>query len=87
MRSKRKLFTGNKPIGSSNTDGKVLKSRRLAREITSKYHVIQNELDLLNKKMSEKMTTDEKKQTNEKIQALKQDMNDIGGIDRYQQVL
>lgn len=43
---KRKLFLGVSPIG-----GPVLKSRRHARKITSKFHSIQNKVYLLEKKM------------------------------------
>ena len=43
---KRKLFLGVSPIG-----GPVLKSRRHARNITSKFHTIQNKVCLLEKNM------------------------------------
>jgi hypothetical protein len=42
MGRKRKLYLGIKPIGRC-----VIKSRRLARHITSQYHIIQNEKNIL----------------------------------------
>ena len=75
MGRKRKLHLGNTPIG-----GAAVKSRRLARSITSQYHVIQNERSLINQDNS---LTDHERQT--KLEALNEQMESIGGTNKYQQ--
>lgn len=75
MGRKRKLHLGSTPIG-----GAPVKSRRLAREITSKYHVIQNE-----KALVEKETDLSEKAKRQKINALDEQMAELGGTNRYQQ--
>ena len=75
MGRKRKLHLGNTPIG-----GAAVKSRRLAREITSKYHVIQNEKSHVAKEAD---LSDEAKQ--QKLSALDEQMVELGGTNRYQQ--
>ena len=79
-----------KPIG-----GVVVKSRRLARKITSAYHEIQNERKRLLDAVADGVsaTTDHCTQTSMldemdraiKLKALDERMKDIGGTDRYQQ--
>lgn len=74
MPRKRKLLLGNEPIG-----GKALKSRRVARSVTSKYHEIRNELQSLSTlELPPKMKK-------EKQKALETKLIDIGGIQKYQQ--
>lgn len=75
MGRKRKLHLGNKPIG-----GAPVKSRRLARTITSKYHVIQNEKKLVEHDIS--LSESEKK---DKLAALDDEMEKMGGTNKYQQ--
>ena len=75
MGRKRKLNLGTKPIG-----GTAVKSRRLAREITSKYHVIQNEKSLIAKETDLSEAAKQKK-----INALDEQMAELGGTNRYQQ--
>lgn len=75
MGRKRKLHLGSTPIG-----GAAVKSRRLAREITSKYHVIQNE-----KALVEKETELSAKAKQQKLSALDEQMTELGGTNRYQQ--
>jgi 25S rRNA (adenine2142-N1)-methyltransferase len=75
MGRKRKLFLGTEPIG-----GKVMKSRRKARFVTSQYHNIRNEISAIdNNSLIRPDDKDEKKKLlNEKLEA-------IGGVDKYQQ--
>jgi 25S rRNA (adenine2142-N1)-methyltransferase len=75
MGRKRKLHLGNTPIG-----GAPVKSRRLARSITSQYHVIQNERSLVTQDGT--LTEKEREQ---KLQSLEKQMEDMGGTNRYQQ--
>src|SRR2546423_765110 len=75
MGRKRKLFTGTKPIG-----GPTLKSRRVARVVTSKYHSIRNEQAQVTQ--SNDLSAVEKQ---EKLNTLEQQLNEIGGTNRYQQ--
>lgn len=75
MGRKRKLHLGNKPIG-----GAPVKSRRLAREITSQYHVIQNEKSLIAKE-----TSLNEKEKQQRLAALDAKMDEIGGTNAYQQ--
>ena len=78
---KRKLFTGNKPIGE-----KPVKSRRVARKITSTFHNIQNELAQIKSKASSgdrgQVSTRAEK---DRIAELEMQMKRNGGVDRYQQ--
>jgi hypothetical protein len=75
MGRKRRLHLGNTPIG-----GAPVKSRRVARVITSQYHVIQNERQRLHNDsgLSEL-------ERSEKLAALDKEMEDIGGTNKYQQ--
>ena len=75
MGRKRKLHLGNTPIG-----GGAMKSRRIARNVTSQYHVIQNERSLV---MQNTTLSEEQKQ--ERLAELEQRMTDIGGTNKYQQ--
>lgn len=75
MGRKRKLHLGTVPIG-----GAPVKSRRLARSITSQYHVIQNERNLV---LSDTTIPDSEK--SKKLAGLEQKMEEIGGTNRYQQ--
>lgn len=70
----RKLHLGCKPIG-----GAPVKSRRLARAITSQYHVIQNEKSLIAKEILNE------KEKHQRLSALDAKMNEIGGTNAYQQ--
>ena len=72
---KRRLLLGTTPIG-----GKAVKSRRKAREVTSAYHNIQNELSQVQKDGT--LTTMEKE---ERKRGLMKQMEAIGGVDKYQQ--
>jgi 25S rRNA (adenine2142-N1)-methyltransferase len=66
MKRKRKLFTGVVPIG-----GPSVKSRRLARKITSKFHELNNKLgDTKN---------------SEEIANIEQEIELLGGRNRYQE--
>jgi len=67
MGKKRRLFTGNAPIG-----GKGLKSRRVARVVTSKYHAIRNEMQSCG-------------DNKERMAELEKELEAIGGTDKYQQ--
>jgi 25S rRNA (adenine2142-N1)-methyltransferase len=93
MGRKRKLLTGVVPIG-----GPSLKSRKKAREVTSRYHSIRNELELINNNKSGKgidnrdtrdTETDGKDTldmiTSTKVAALEKELEDIGGTNRYQE--
>jgi 25S rRNA (adenine2142-N1)-methyltransferase len=73
MKNKRKFYFGNNPIG-----GKVIRSRRVARQITSKYHEIQS--DLANIKSHPSSSGSKKR-----LQVLKEELQLIGGIEAYQQ--
>lgn len=74
MGRKRKLLLGNHPIG-----GKPLKSRRLARIVTSKYHKIRNEIEKLS---NSTLPAAQKKQQQIK---LADELEQLGGIEAYQQ--
>lgn len=73
--AKKRLFTGNAPIG-----GKPLKSRRLARKVTSKFHDTRNQLAILETRSD--IPESEKERVRQEI---KQEIENIGGIDAYQQ--
>lgn len=75
MGRKRKLHLGNVPIG-----GAPVKSRRLARTITSQYHVIQNERTLVQNNSA--LSAAER---SKKLADLDVEMEKIGGTNRYQQ--
>ncbi len=66
MGRKRKLFTGSTPIG-----GCSVKSRRIAREITSKFHELNNRL----------AQSQEKNERN----YLEQEIQRLGGRGKYQE--
>ena len=66
MKRKRKLFTGIVPIG-----GPSVKSRRLARKITSKFHELNNKLGRTTAK--------------EEIQNIENEIDALGGRNRYQE--
>lgn len=69
----RRLFTGNQSIG-----GKTSKSRRVARQITSSYHNIRNEIDELKGQPSSK-------ENKSRIIQLEAELQSLGGISKYQQ--
>ena len=74
MGRKRRLILGSTPIG-----GKAIKSRKVARVVTSKYHSLRHELlSLPNSTLSE---TDKKRRKKELVK----EIDDLGGIDAYQQ--
>jgi 25S rRNA (adenine2142-N1)-methyltransferase len=75
MGRKKKLFTGVKPIG-----GHQIKSRRLARKITSEFHSISNQVSLINALPNLNLFDKEKN-----IEELESKLTDIGGLNRYQQ--
>jgi hypothetical protein len=75
MGRSKKLFLGVKPIG-----GPTLKSRRVARIVTSKYHSIRNEQVQISKS-----TGLSEKEKNGKIKALETELDELGGTNRYQQ--
>jgi 25S rRNA (adenine2142-N1)-methyltransferase len=64
----RKLFTGNKPVTGLQENS--VKSRRIARKVTSAYHRLQNEIA---------SSTDQRR-----ITQLQTELEDAGGVDRYQ---
>lgn len=72
---KKKLFLGNKPIG-----GTVMKSRKLARKVTSKFHQIKLQMENIEK--NNKISDKEKKIL---IKKLKQELESMGGIKKYQE--
>ena len=76
MGRKRKLILGTTSIG-----GKALKSRRKAREVTSQYHNIQNELSILTKNHAALPKVAIEKSKSELLKKL----DAIGGVDKYQQ--
>ena len=76
MGRKRKLILGTTSIG-----GKALKSRRKAREVTSQYHNIQNELSILAKNHAALPKVAIEKSKSELLKKL----DAIGGVDKYQQ--
>ena len=67
------MVTGVKPIG-----GGAMKSRKLARKVTASYHTIKNELNALAKSKADEMTKI-------KVAELEGRLEEIGGIDAYQQ--
>jgi len=67
-KGKGKLCLGVRPIG-----GKAIKSRRIARQVTSSYHAIRNEMESLG-------GADQRRRTELEAQLLA-----IGGTDAYQQ--
>lgn len=71
----RKLFLGTKPIGKP-----TLKSRREARKVTSQYHSIIQQQQVIEADHSIK-----KHQKKEKLSILREKLDELGGIDRYQQ--
>ena len=93
MGRKRKLMTGVAPIG-----GPSLKSRKAAREVTSRYHSIRNELENIKvasignsgasdqhqdvHKNKNKLSDED---NSKKIAALEAELQDIGGTNRYQE--
>ena len=74
--TKKRLFTGNTPIGGK----KPLKSRRLARKVTTQFHSSRNKLAIIENRNDINET--EKKRLRQEIQ---QEIESIGGIDAYQQ--
>jgi len=81
QKRKRKLFLGVNPIG-----GPVLKSRRLARIITSKFHNIQNSIHLLSvSKQETNVSNLQNGDIEAKINALNEQLTRLGGRSRYQE--
>lgn len=91
MARKRKLFTGVAPIG-----GHRVKSLREARRITSRFHQLNNEIGLLsspNRNPLEPATVapapaaaaEEEEERRMKKQQIEQEIEKLGGRDRYQQ--
>lgn len=74
MSRKRKLHLGNAPIG-----GKELKSRKMARLVTSSFHKIRNSIDKIEQSNLAETEKAEKKEN------LQRDLDAIGGIKAYQQ--
>lgn len=76
---KRKLFTGNTPIG-----GKPIKSRRVARIVTSRFHDLTRSLkdaeDAVNRAPSEERLTLQKR-----VRDIQAELTAIGGRHRYQE--
>lgn len=66
MKRKRKLFTGVVPIG-----GPSVKSRRLARKITSRFHELNNKLG--------------DTENSEEITSIELEIESLGGRSRYQE--
>ncbi len=75
MGRRKKLFLGTKSIG-----GPTLKSRRVARIVTSKYHSIRNEQVQVNK--NTELSSEAKAQ---RLKSLDLELDKIGGTNRYQQ--
>ena len=75
MGRKRKLLTGITPLG-----GPSLKSRRAAREVTSKYHSMRNEL--VKVQANGNLDDDEKEM---RVRELEAELEGIGGTNRYQE--
>lgn len=71
---KKKVQLGVKPIGGSN----IVKSRKMARRITSQFHVIQKQ-----KQKVLAMPSGEERE--EKLKELESNLESLGGIDKYQQ--
>eukprot|EP01038_Epipyxis_sp_PR26KG_P005063 gene5063-7067_t len=80
MGRKRKLFTGVQPIG-----GHSLKSRRLARLITSQYHNIRNEKFAITSTNIDNDGSKSNDINSNRIKELENKMENIGGIEKYQQ--
>ena len=76
MGRKRKLFLGNQSIGGT----KVSKSRRVARLVTSQYHLLRNQIQVLEKDAN--ISEEEKEK---QILKLREELESMGGIDKYQQ--
>ena len=79
MKRKRKLHLGTIPLG-----GPSIKSRRLARKITTEYHILTKEINLaenvsVNNRNSEINVQSHKKEILQKY------LEGIGGADKYQQ--
>jgi hypothetical protein len=72
--SKKKVQLGVKPIGGSN----VVKSRKMARRITSQFHVIQ-------KRKQKILAMPNGNERESKLKELEAELHSLGGIDRYQQ--
>jgi hypothetical protein len=75
MSRKRKLFLGAKPIG-----GPSLKSRRVARRVTSQYHNIRQQAATIEHRHD--LSATEKKI---ELKKLKDELKEMGGINRYQE--
>jgi hypothetical protein len=75
---KRKLKAiGVKPIG-----GNIVKSRKKARQITSKYHAILKRKQIL---LEQERNTNEKEDISRQLEDLENELFQIGGIDSYQE--
>ncbi|RYG97966.1 hypothetical protein EON65_52055 [archaeon] len=72
---KRALFTGNKPIG-----GPAMKSRRVARKVTSQYHILITEKTQISQ---DRALSKQEKQL--KLSEIDQKLEKIGGINKYQE--
>lgn len=77
MKRKRKLNLGTTPIG-----GNPVKSRRVAREVTSKFHTLLKELNKLENTTSESLPEDNRRS---ECDRLKSEIDKLGGANRYQQ--
>lgn len=88
MARKRKLFTGVAPIG-----GHRVKSLREARRITSRFHQLNNEIGLLSSPNRNPLepaavapaAAAEEEERRMKKQQIEQEIEKLGGRDRYQQ--
>ena len=86
MGKKRKLFLGNRPI----TGTSAVKSRRVARKITTEYHQKINEIAKLKQRTSKVESSPLEMETKDdrydaRIRELEKELSESGGIDRYQQ--
>jgi hypothetical protein len=75
---KRKLFTGNIPIGGSS-----IKSRRVARKVTSKFHELNNLL--VQKTLEMENDNNSNNANSNEIQKLKRSIEELGGRNKYQE--
>lgn len=71
------VYVGNKPMGIP-----TVKSRRVARNITSKYHLIMNELAILRSKSTSER---QEKSSEKRVKELEDELASLGGIKRYQE--
>ncbi len=71
VKRKRKLFTGVVPIG-----GPSVKSRRVARKITSKFHELNNKLGDIDSTQTDHVV---------RVEKIEKEIEALGGRNRYQE--